>query len=235
MSLQLEDGKSLSELLQQCRVYLYENRITMTFLGTTIEYVPNSILLDVTSRENITKLLKADIALLNTKYRNVLDSSAEDIYQWARKLLAITLKSGITSPLSFVLDMIAKGTNDKLFPFDPTTHAALIPNQYRVLFNNLFIPTQRKVLAPSFASRVYDRKIPSLSILPLLSYRPIQDFVGEPEFWVLFHPAHLIEGFSPNREMKMKVFTDLKRAELFRNKVICFHGFHCEGKYFCVF
>ncbi|KAH7084982.1 hypothetical protein BKA63DRAFT_548231 [Paraphoma chrysanthemicola] len=235
MSLQLEDGKSFSELLQQCRTYLHENRVTMTFLGTAIEYVPNNILLDVTTRDNITKLLKADSYLLNTKYWNNLDSCAEHIYQWGRKLLTITLKSGMTSPVSFVLDMIAKGANDKLLPFEPTTHAMLIPNQYRVFFNNLLIPAQRKVLAPSFASRVYNRYLPSVSILPLLSYRPVQYFVGEPEFMVLFHPAHIIEGFNPNREMKMKVFTDLKRAELFRNKVICFHGFHCEGKYYCVF
>tara|TARA_R110002003_G_scaffold52_24_gene4590 strand:- start:28763 stop:29482 length:720 start_codon:yes stop_codon:yes gene_type:complete len=239
MPLQLEDGKSFAELIQQCEAHLFSNRVTANFLGTPIEYVPNNIIDELGTTQNISKLLAADTSLQATRYRNQLAACAEEIHSKGKKLLATTIKSGMSSPLEFVLDMLAGSADDKMLPFDPMMHAIAVPRavpaQHVGKFNALFMPAQRKVLAPTFRAMEYDHRLASISVLPLLSVKPVDDYVGEPEFTVLFHPAHLIDGFTPNREMQMKVFTDPGNVRLFRNKVTIYFGFRCEGKYYCVY
>ncbi|KAF2035539.1 hypothetical protein EK21DRAFT_84586 [Setomelanomma holmii] len=234
MPFQLEDEHGYVEMMQACAQYLQQNRVKTKFFEHPITYVPNDVIDDVATLETIAKIVHADRYLKRTKDDEELAACAEHIYQNGRKLFAVAVKSRMAAALIFVVDMLAADFTDTLSPSEMVDFSSAVPTQHQANFDEKFFPTMRKMLAPTFKIHEYDMTVTDMSTLPLVSVKSKATWTDGPEHYVTFHPAHIVGELPEYFALKMKVFTDLEAAKLFREKASTF-GFHYDGKYFCVY
>jgi len=238
MALVLANGLSLKDMLAQLKARLDRDKVTLTFNGTPIEYVPNSIIDNVATLDNIQKVVNADTSLDKTQYDTTRTQSAQNIYNNGKKLFAITVAADMHDAMAFLLDLMNHQVVDASLQALCDQPSAISPVSitYNSLYHIRFVPTMLRVFASSLTgSGRLQQHVHQVSSIPLLSSQLNAASIGVPEFDVTFHPAHLEGDHTIGRQCKMRIFTSDVHARSTLGGQIWLFAFWCQQNYYVVY
>jgi len=233
MALQLPANELLAHLLQLCKNHLFQNRVHFTFNSTEIDYVPNNIIDEVVTLENTKKIASSETTLRPKCWdMETADDCAQKIFDSGKKLLAITIKAGISPPTEFVLEMMVDHqVSDTNLPWPPGMREP-VSAKFAYEFNHEFRPAQLKLCAPSFTFGAIGQYAPSISNIPFDGADPAFGNTDGTVFDVVFNPHHIIGG-PGYRAYTLRVFANKQEADE-RHELVPLFTFYCEEEYYFV-
>jgi len=235
MALVLAEGLSLTQMLGQLRARLDRDKVTLNSNGTPIEYVPNSIIDNVATLDNIQKVVDADTSLTAANLLNTTKTQfTQNIYNNGKKLFAITVAADIRNSMAFLLDLMNHRVVDVNLPLNPN---AINPVSTTLVgpYQALFLTVMQRVFAPSLAGNGLQQRVHQVSSIPLLSSQLNAASIGTPEFDVTFHPAHLDGDHTMGRQCKLKIFVSDVHARSVMGGQIWLFAFWCQQNYYVVY